>query len=101
MNAYVIKAKQDELKSRLVSNLKNNYANGLWCKIIIYDGRDEGEIVRLMAENNNYFSFTSCGKHYETLLSSVFLVHRDEFVVKWVEVGTNMGNPPATLSHTL
>ena len=89
---------QDDFKKKLVENFENNYTHGLWCRIVAHGDESNDDIVRLMSVNNEYFSFTSCGKHYQTLLSAVYLCHHDDFVVKWIGAGPNMANPPGTLT---
>jgi hypothetical protein len=89
---------QDDFKKKLVENFKNNYTNGLWCRIVAHNDSNNDDIVRLMAVNNDYFSFTSCGKHHQTLLNTVYLCHRDDFFVHWVETGPNMATPPFTMT---
>ena len=83
MSSLEIKQKQDKLKEKLISNFRQNKVPGTWCKISTHNGVTD--IVKIVATNNNYYSFASMNKNEDTLMPIIYLLHKDEFYIHWLE----------------
>ena len=97
MSFLEIRQKQDKIKKKLISNFTENYVPGMWCKISTRD--DVTDIVRIVATNNNYYSFASMNKEESTLMPIIYLLHKEEFYIHWIETDTT--NNGETLENSM
>ena len=87
---------QFERKTQLRTALTEYDGAGCWCKIAVCEDRAQefedstkGNLLRLVQTNGDFFAFVSEGVHHQTLRPSFYLLHKDQFCVKWVRDGEN------------
>tara|TARA_R110002050_G_scaffold30162_1_gene77109 strand:+ start:49 stop:402 length:354 start_codon:yes stop_codon:yes gene_type:complete len=92
--------RQKDMKLRLRCALEANDEPNCWARVIRYTRVnryiDEGELMKLLAVNDNFYVFITADRHYLTKKARTWLVHDNEFYVHWVGAGDNMVGCPVT-----
>ena len=84
---------QRALKAQLRAAHANDDDEGCWASLHVPNG-PSGTLCKLVAVNGSYYAFLDFDRHWRTLKATTYLVHEDEFVVRWVRSGPNSVGTP-------